>query len=189
MRQRVAPAPRRRRAQFAPGHHGAWQRLARKCPELGRSETFCGEPELTAWHSFTVTLYHSEFYDCMEGLSGNASGTDGLVTFADSAWRTSIVMARQPHFRNQPAGTYVFWGYGLNGNRHGNAVDSTMSDATGDGILTKLAAHLKLDARQAHWFDGARIILCRMPFITSQFMPRAAGDRPPVRPQGAQNFA
>jgi oleate hydratase len=28
-----------------------------------------------------------------------------------------------------------------------------------------------------------------MPFITSQFMPRAAGDRPAVIPAGARNFA
>jgi oleate hydratase len=28
-----------------------------------------------------------------------------------------------------------------------------------------------------------------MPYITSQFMPRQAGDRPDVRPHGARNFA
>lgn len=27
-----------------------------------------------------------------------------------------------------------------------------------------------------------------MPFITSQFMPRQTGDRPPVIPRGAENF-
>lgn len=28
-----------------------------------------------------------------------------------------------------------------------------------------------------------------MPYITSQFMPRKAGDRPAVRPSGAENLA
>jgi oleate hydratase len=32
-------------------------------------------------------------------------------------------------------------------------------------------------------------IPCMMPYITSQFLPRAAGDRPAVRPDGWTNLA
>ena len=166
-----------------------WQRLARTQRDLGRPEVFCGEPASTAWHSFTVTLDHPDFHAFMEQFSGNPSGTGGLVTFADSAWLMSIVMAHQPHFRDQPPGTLVFWGYGLRGDHRGNAVNKSMWEANGEEILAELAFQLRLDARQRSWFEGARIIPCRMPFITSQFMPRLAGDRPPVHPKGAGNFA
>lgn len=166
-----------------------WNRLARTHSELGKPEIFCGEPGKTAWHSFTVTLDRPDFHQFMERFSGNPSGTGGLLTFADSAWLMSIVMAHQPHFRSQPSGTYTFWGYGLRGDYRGDAINRSMWDASGDEILSELAWHLRLDERQRHWLYGARVIPCRMPFITSQFMPRAAGDRPPVRPGGATNFA
>ena len=64
-----------------------------------------------------------------------------------------------------------------------------MWDANGREILEELSWQLRLDAGQERLFDGAKVIPCRMPFITSQFMPRATGDRPKVRPDGAQNFA
>ncbi|MCY7383497.1 MAG: oleate hydratase [Microcoleus sp. CAN_BIN18] len=34
----------------------------------------------------------------------------GFVTFKDSNWLMSIVLAHQPHFINQPADIQVFWG-------------------------------------------------------------------------------
>ena len=46
-------------------------------------------------------------------FTGNAAGTGGLVTFMDSNWLMSVVLAYQPHFINQPEDVFVFWGYGL----------------------------------------------------------------------------
>ena len=37
--------------------------------------------------------------------------------------------------------------------------------------------------------EASTCIPCLMPFITSQFMPRVAGDRPLVRPTGTTNLA
>lgn len=37
--------------------------------------------------------------------------------------------------------------------------------------------------------NSANTIPCMMPYITAFFMPREAGDRPDVVPQGAVNFA
>jgi oleate hydratase len=99
------------------------------------------------------------------------------------------VLFHQPHFRGQKHGTYTFWGYGLRGDRDGDYLEKPMWQATGDEILQELVGHLRLNADQSRWFDSARVIPCRMPFITSQFMPRRAGDRPQVRPAGARNFA
>ncbi|KAF0171189.1 MAG: myosin-crossreactive antigen [Rhodobacteraceae bacterium] len=167
-----------------------WRRLAARNEGLGRPEVFAGHSDRTSWTSFTVTLNSPAFITFMEDFSSNRTGTGGLVTFADSAWLMSIVMFHQPHFREQPANRPVFWGYGLRGDRPGDVIAKPMAQATGEEIREELAHQLRLQADQrAEFFDGAQIIPCRMPVITSQFMPRQPGDRPPVIPRGAENFA
>ena len=166
-----------------------WRKLAAQNEGFGRPEAFCGDISKTAWHSFTTTMDGPDFFEFMEDLSNNRTGTGGLVTFANSGWTLSVVLFHQPHFRGQKPGTYTFWGYGLRGDRPGDFVKKPMWEATGDEIITELCGHLKLTAMQKTWFDGARVLPCRMPFITSQFMPRQFGDRPDVRPNGARNFS
>jgi oleate hydratase len=171
------------------GAWALWRRLAAAHEGFGRPDTFCGDTSKTAWHSFTVTMDSPDFFEFMEDFTSNRTGTGGLVTFADSGWTLSVVLFHQPHFRDQKHGTYTFWGYGLRGDRLGNFVNKLMWQATGDEIIRELCGHLKLTDKQKAWFDGARVLPCRMPFITSQFMPHQPGDRPNVRPDGAQNFA
>lgn len=171
------------------GAWSLWRRLAAQHEGFGRPEAFCDDTGKTAWHSFTVTMDGPDFLEFMEDVSGNRAGAGGLVTFAESGWILSFVIAHQPHFRGQKHGTYTFWGYGLRGERPGDFVKKPMWEATGDEIIEELAGQLNLSPKQAAWFDGARVIPCRMPFITSQFMPRHSGDRPNVRPSGARNFA
>jgi oleate hydratase len=167
-----------------------WQKLATRYEGLGRPEVFFGPSEHTSWTSFTTTLDSPAFVTFMEDFSSNRTGTGGLVTFADSGWLMSIVMFHHPHFRGQPADRPVFWGYGLRGNQPGDAVRKPMAQATGAEIMEELGYQLRLSpAQRAAFFDRARVIPCRMPFITSQFMPRRMGDRAPVTPRGAANFA
>lgn len=166
-----------------------WRRLAAHNEGFGKPEAFCGATDKTAWHSFTVTMDGPEFFEFMEDFTNNRTGTGGLITFADSGWTLSIVLFHQPHFRDQKHGTYTFWGYGLRGDRFGDFTKKPMWEATGDEIITELSGHLSLTEKQRSWFGSARVIPCRMPFITSQFMPRQPGDRPDVRPKGARNFA
>jgi oleate hydratase len=71
----------------------------------------------------------------------------------------------------------------------GDFVKKPMWEASGREIVEELSGQLHLSMKQRRWFDNARIVPCRMPFITSQFMPRNPGDRPDVRPPGARNFA
>lgn len=184
---RAVPPPSRDGA--APSFE-LWRRLAARYEGLGRPEVFAGHTDRSCWTSFTVTLASSAFVSFMEDFSGNRTGTGGLVTFADSGWLMSIVMFHQPHFRGQPADRPVFWGYGLRGDRMGNSITKPMAQASGEEILQELAFQLQLASRQkTEFFEGAQVIPCRMPFITSQFMPRSPGDRPPVIPRGAENFA
>jgi oleate hydratase len=122
----------------------------------------------------------------MRRVTGNEAGTGGLVTFKDSNWLLSIVLAHQPHFLNQPADVQVFWGYALFPDRAGNFVPKAMADCNGAEILQELCGHLRFDLDTV---KTANCIPCRMPYITSMFMPRARSDRPLPAPLNSRNFA
>jgi len=166
-----------------------WEDIANGRLGFGHPAVFDGHIGQTKWQSFTVTLNDPAFFAFMEAFTGNAAGTGGLVTLADSNWFMSVVLAHQPHFINQPENVFVFWGYALFPDRIGNFVKSPMSECTGEEILQELFQHLPLGDKANSIIDAAICIPCMMPFITSQFMPRAKGDRPYVVPVGAKNFA
>lgn len=163
-----------------------WERLCEGRPEFGNPASFNTSIAESNWPSFTVTLHDAVFFNRMEALSGNKAGTGGLVTFRDSNWLLSIVLAHQPHFANQPTDVQVFWGYALHGDRIGDFVAKPMADCTGEDILQELCGHLNFD--KADVFASANCIPCRMPYITSMFMPRAPGDRPEPIPANSRNL-
>jgi oleate hydratase len=127
----------------------------------------------------------------MENFSGNVDGTGGLVTMIDSNWMMSIVIARQPHFPNQPSDVKIFWGYGLYPDKKGNFVQKKMSECNGKEIMEELFYHLRIQELMQPIIKKEKIncIPVAMPFIDSLFMPRKLGDRPEVIPKGAKNFA
>jgi oleate hydratase len=98
----------------------------------------------------------------------------------------SIVLAYQPHFPKQPADVQVFRGYSLFPDRLGNFVPKSMAECNGAEILRELCGHLKFDLET---FESANCIPCRMPYITSMFMPRMHSDRPLPVPRGSRNLA
>ena len=85
------------------GGWALWERLAEGRPQFGNPAAFSSCIAQSSWESFTVTLKNPAFFDKMRLFSGNQPGTGGLVTFKDSNWLMSIVLAHQPHFLNQPA--------------------------------------------------------------------------------------
>ncbi len=163
-----------------------WEKLAEGRPEFGHPAVFNRCIAQSYWESFTVTLKNPAFFDQMIQFSGNQPGTGGLVTFKDSNWLMSIVMAYQPHFPNQPADVQVFWGYGLFPDRVGDFVPKPMADCNGAEILRELCGHLRFDPETV---ASANCIPCRMPYLTSMFMPRRSGDRPLPVPPNSKNFA
>ena len=163
-----------------------WEKLARARESFGRPSAFNSTIAESSWESFTVTLDSPDFFDRMKEFTGNDAGTGGLVTFKDSSWLMSIVLAHQPHFFEQPADIEVFWGYSLFPDRIGNFVAKPTSDCNGEEILRELCGHLGIDLGT---FGGAVCIPCVMPYITSMFMPRKAGDRPAPVPHGSKNLA
>jgi oleate hydratase len=171
------------------GAWGLWKNIARHSAAFGKPDVFCGDVSKSGWESFTVTLTDPLFFEFMEQFTGNSAGTGGLVTFKQSNWLMSVVLAYQPHFANQPDHIRVFWGYALHPERRGNLIAKPMSECSGREILAELFHHLPLGDAKDRVLDSANCIPCAMPFITSQFMPRAPGDRPAVVPDGARNFA
>lgn len=163
-----------------------WEKLAQSHPEFGNPSAFNSSIPESFWESFTVTLKDTTFFDRMESFSGNRAGTGGLVTFKDSNWLMSIVLAHQPHFINQPADVQVFWGYALHPDRIGNFVAKPMSECNGKDILQELCGHLNFDLDTV---ASANCIPCRMPYITSMFMPRSQTDRPLPVPKNSGNLA
>ncbi|MEO8319669.1 MAG: oleate hydratase, partial [Bradyrhizobium sp.] len=168
------------------GGWSLWEKLAEGRPEFGRPAAFNSHVAESCWHSFTVTLKDTAFFDHMEKFSGNEAGIGGLVTFFQSNWLMSIVLYHQPHFPDQPDGVQVFWGYALHPDRIGNFVAKPLAQCSGKEILIELCGHLNLDTSV---FESAICIPCRMPYITSMFMPRAKGDRPQPVPANTKNFA
>ena len=163
-----------------------WEKLAEGRSEFGKPAVFNSHIPESYWHSFTVTLKDTAFFDHMERFSGNEAGTGGLVTLFESNWLMSIVLYHQPHFPDQPADVQVLWGYALHPDRIGNFVAKPMAQCSGKEILAELCGHLNCDTSM---FESASCIPCRMPYITSMFMPRAAGDRPLPIPANTKNFA
>lgn len=163
--------------------------MAARHPDFGCPEVFTRSVDESKWLSFTLTFDDPTFFRLVEGLTGDRAGEGGLVTFADSSWLMTILLPHQPHFIGQPVGVSVCWGYGLAVDREGDFIGKKMSDCTGEDLLVELLGHLRLDDQKDAILASANCIPCMMPFITSQFMPRAKGDRPDVRPAGTANLA
>ncbi len=167
-----------------------WRRMAHGRPELGDPDVFCGRVDESMWMSFTATINHNpDVLAYIQHFTTNHPGGGALVTFRESAWRLSIVVARQPHFKNQPADTNIFWGYSLNMFADGDYVKKPMYKCTGREIMTELFGHLHVPKKQqAAMMRGVICRTCIMPYITSQFQPRRLGDRPDVNPHGYENL-
>jgi oleate hydratase len=170
------------------GAWALWETIAAGRPEFGQPSVFCDHIDESKWMSFTTTLNDPTFLRLARDFTGNVAGEGGLITFPQSNWLMSIVIPHQPHFIGQPDGVSVFWGDGLSVDAPGNFVNKPMSACTGLEIMTELLGHLRMEAQSALIMGTSICIPCMMPFITSQFLRREAGDRPQVVPKGSKNL-
>ena len=167
-----------------------WAKVAKRKLGLGNPEPFFSNPELTNWESFTVTCKGNKLLKLIENFSTNIPGSGALMTFKDSNWLMSIVVAAQPHFKNQPLDTTIFWGYGLYTNNRGDYVKKPMRECTGAEMLIELLHHLHMEDKiDTIMEDVINVIPCMMPYVDAQFQPRKMSDRPQVVPKGSTNFA
>ena len=173
-----------------------WRRIAAKDPAFGRPDVFGAHIPQTKWESATITTLDDRIPKYIEKIckrdpfSGKVV-TGGIVTVKDSSWLLSWTVSRQPHFKQQPKDQVVAWFYALFVERPGDYVKKPMQDCTGEEITQEWLYHLGVPAAQIHELaaTGAKTVPVMMPYVTAFFMPRQAGDRPAVVPEGAVNFA
>lgn len=190
-----APAPFNKEIK-AGGGWDMWRKIAAQDSAFGNPDKFCYDPEKSNWMSATVTTLDDRIPPYVENIckrnpfSGGVV-TGGIVTVKDSNWLLSWTFNRQPQFRSQPDGQLVGWVYGLFSDKPGNFIKKTMRECTGKEICMEWLYHLGVPVDQIEDMaeNSANTIPCMMPYITAFFMPRSAGDRPSVVPEGAVNFA
>ncbi|WP_320129007.1 oleate hydratase [uncultured Sphaerochaeta sp.] len=172
------------------GCFSVWEKLAKKSPEFGHPEVFCSDVDKTKWMSFTVTLKDDDIvFPYLTKLTGDKPGMGGLVTIKDSSWLMSWVVPKHPHFIDQPDNVKVLWAYALKLDVPGDYIKKTYAECTGREMFEELLYHMGLEKQIPAILDHTvNVIPSMMPYITSQFMPRVAGDRPEVIPAGSQNF-
>ena len=173
-----------------------WRRIAAKDPSFGHPDVFGAHIPQTKWESATVTTLDPRIPAYIQKVAkrdpfGGKVVTGGIVTAQDSAWLLSWTVNRQPHFKQQPKDQIVVWVYSLFVDVPGDYVKKPMQECTGEEITQEWLYHLGVPVGDiaelaAH---GATCVPVMMPYVTSFFMPRRAGDRPDVVPAGAVNFA
>ncbi|AIY44323.1 oleate hydratase [Mycolicibacterium fortuitum] len=173
-----------------------WRRIAAKDPSFGRPDVFGGHIPETKWESATVTTLDHRIPEYIQKIckrdpfSGKVV-TGGIVTARDSKWLMSWTVNRQPHFKQQPKDQIVVWVYGLFVDTPGDYVKKPLSECTGEEITQEWLYHLGVPEADIPELaaNAAKAVPVMMPYVTSFFMPRQAGDRPAVVPEGAVNFA
>ena len=125
-----------------------------------------------------------------QGSHGQRPGRGWSHHFPGSqaGWRRSYYLTSHISSASRPD-VKVFWGYGLFVDKPGDFVKKPMSACTGREIMTEIIGHLRIECTQPTILETCTCIPCMMPFITSQFLRRAKGDRPHVVPAGSKNLA
>ena len=173
-----------------------WRNIAGQDAAFGRPEKFCSDIEKTNWESATITTLDERIPPYLQKIckrdpfSGKVT-TGGIVTVEDSGWYMSWTINRQPQFKEQPRNQLCVWVYGLFTDRPGDYIKKPMGECTGIEITEEWLYHIGVPEDQIHDMaeNSAICVPVMMPYITSFFMPRRAGDRPDVVPEGCSNFA
>jgi oleate hydratase len=173
-----------------------WRRIAEKDPAFGRPDVFGAHIPETKWESATVTTLDERIPKYIQTIAkrdpfSGKKVTGGIVTAKDSSWLLSWTVNRQPHFKLQPKDQIVVWVYGLFVEKPGDYVKKPMQDCTGEEITQEWLYHMGVPVGDipALAATAAKTVPVMMPYVTAFFMPRQAGDRPDVVPEGAVNFA
>ncbi|RJG20511.1 oleate hydratase [Paenibacillus thiaminolyticus] len=173
-----------------------WKKIAEQDPAFGRPDKFCGNIAESNWESATITTLDDRIPPYIEKIckrdpfSGKVV-TGGIVTVKDSKWLMSFTLNRQPHFKSQPKDQLVVWVYSLYCDVPGDYIKKPMKDCTGIEITEEWLYHIGVPEAEIHDLavNSANCVPCMMPYVTSYFMPRAAGDRPNVVPDDCVNAA
>ena len=173
-----------------------WKKIAAQDPSFGHPEKFCSDIEKTNWESATVTTSNEEIIDqikkiCRRDPRTGKVVTGGIVSCRDSSWLLSWTINRQGQFKNQKKDEVCVWVYSLFTDVPGDHVKKPMKECTGKEITAEWLYHLGIPVEDIDRLAGeaCNCTPTMMPYITAFFMPRRAGDRPDVIPDGSVNAA
>ena len=173
-----------------------WKKIAAQDPSFGHPEKFCSDIEKTNWESATVTTANEEIIDqikkiCKRDPRTGKVVTGGIVSCRDSKWLLSWTINRQGQFKNQKKDEVCVWVYSLFTDVPGDYVKKPMKECTGKEITAEWLYHLGIPVEDIERLTGeeCNCTPTMMPYITAFFMPRSAGDRPDVIPDGSVNAA
>lgn len=173
-----------------------WKNIAQQDTDFGRPEKFCENiPEANWVISGSITFSDNRVVPyiekiCKKDPHSGSIVTSGPVTIQDSNWWYGFSISRQPHFKIQKSNELIVWVYGLYSDKSGNFVHKKITECTGIELCEELLYHLGVPETEiSEIAASANTIPCRMPYITTYFMPRALGDRPLVVPKNSVNLA
>lgn len=173
-----------------------WKRIAEQDPVFGKPDKFCGNIAESNWESATIMTLDDKIPPYIEKICkrdpfNGRVVTGGIVTVKDSSWLMSFTLNRQPHFKYQPDGQLCVWVYSLYCDVPGDFIKKPMKDCTGIEITQEWLYHMGVPESEILDMatNSASCIPCMMPYVTAYFMPREAGDRPNVVPEGCVNAA
>lgn len=173
-----------------------WRNIAAQDSSFGNPDKFCTDIQATKWESATITTLDDRIPPyiqkvCKRDPFSGKVVTGGIITAKDSSWLMSYTLNRQPHFKEQPKDQLVVWVYGLFTDKPGDFIKKPMEECTGYEITQEWLYHLGVPVEEIPDMakNSAICIPCMLPYITAFFMPRTAGDRPKVVPDGCVNFA
>ena len=172
-----------------------WKNIAKKSDDFGHPEVFCSDVEKSNWESCTITCHDDSVTKYIEKITKRnphtgKTVTGGLVTCVDSSWLISWTINRQGQYPEQNKNDVAVWLYGLFTDVEGDYIKKKMRDCTGKEITKEWLFHIGVPVNEIDKLaETCTAVPVMMPYITSQFMPRKAGDRPYVVPKGGVNFA
>ncbi len=166
-----------------------WENLARKKPGLGNPSVFNDRIDESKWITFVVTATDPIFLEKYEEFTGNKPGQADMVTFRDSSWHISVLVMHQPHFLEQPEGTYFWGGCGLIPDKPGDFVNIEMTECNGRDLLTEVCHHFGFVDELPRILETSTVVPNMMPYEMSHFLPHKRSDRPKVAPDGSTNLA
>ena len=175
-----------------------WRNIAAQDPIFGNPDKFCTTTDETSYCSACIRTLDDKIAPYIEQICQRDPNrfdggpiTGGLVTVRDSNWMMNFNVERNPHFRNHPKGQlmlHLYCTYSLD--RPGDYVKKFVKDCTGEEIAQEWLYHLGVPLDEIDKMAAESVVVhpCMMPYITSFFVKRRDGDRPPVNPEGAVNF-
>jgi oleate hydratase len=172
------------------GGWSLWEKMAKKVSDMGNPDAFSSHVDRTKWAVFTITTKGPLFAEKIRKYSRvKVQGEQHILSCIDSNWGLGLHVPFQPHFRNQPPNTTVLLGYGLYGNTKGNYIEKTMTESTGEELLTELVYHMGFIKDLDKIKEVTVSVPTTLPYATSHFSPRKISDRPQVVPKGSTNLA